>query len=91
MSGYYAKIGWNTWLRLRDYKVHGESKPLAEEKRVSITFHKNEALGFSTSYTQDIRMTITEFGKEYYRENWARYRELYPDVEAPEPEKVEGE
>lgn len=83
--GYYARIGWNTWLRLRDYKVHGENEPLAEEKSIRITWHKNEAIGLVTSYTQEIRMMITAFGKEYYRENWARYRELYPDVQAPEP------
>ena len=86
IKGYYARIGWNTWLRLRDYKVHGENKPLAEEKRISITWHKNEAIGLITSFSQEIRMTITEFGKEYYKENWARYRKLYPDVDAPEPE-----
>lgn len=87
IKGYYAHTSWNTWLRLRDYKIHGENKPLAEEKSISITWHKNEDIGLITSYTQEIRMLITEFGKEYYRENWARYRELYPDVEAPEPER----
>lgn len=30
-------------------------------------------------------LIITEFGKQYYRENWQKYRELYPDVDAPEP------
>lgn len=24
-------------------------------------------------------LVITEFGKQYYRENWQRYRELYPN------------
>jgi hypothetical protein len=86
IKGYYARIGWNTWLRLRDYKVHGESRPLAEEKSVSINWHKNEDIGLITSYSQDIRMMITDFGKQYYCENWARYREMYPDVDAPEPE-----
>ena len=90
-SGYYARIGCNTWRRLRDYKVYDESKPLAEEKSIEITWHRSEAIGIITSYMQDNRMIITDFGKEYYRENWARYRELYPDVDAPEPEKVEGE
>jgi hypothetical protein len=27
----YGHIGWNTWLRLRDYKAQGEVKPLIEE------------------------------------------------------------
>lgn len=84
-DGYYARIGWNTWLRLRDYKVHGENKPLADEKGISITWHKSETIGIITSYSQEVRMVITEFGKEYYKEQWARYRELYPNVEAPEP------
>lgn len=84
-SGYYARIGWNTWLRLRDYKVKGEERPLADEERVSVNW-TSHAGGFMT-YNQEIRMKITDFGKHYYRENWQRYRELYPDVEAPEPQE----
>jgi len=40
-----------------------------------------------SGYTTNVRdvLCTTEFGKQYYRENWARYKELYPDVEAPEP------
>jgi hypothetical protein len=28
----YGRIGWNTWLRLRDYKIGGVEYPLAEER-----------------------------------------------------------
>jgi hypothetical protein len=28
---------------------------------------------------------LTPFGRQYYEREWARYRELYPDVDAPEP------
>lgn len=34
----YGRIGWNTWLRLRDYKIHGIEYPLIREQSgVSIT------------------------------------------------------
>jgi hypothetical protein len=36
--------------------------------------------------TLDIHcIKLTSFGEQHYKENWARYRELYPEVEAPEP------
>jgi len=77
-------ISWNTWLRLRDYTFRGEEKPLvAERKYYGET--KQIAIGYTQNYV--MRMCITEFGKEYYKENWARYREMYPDVDAPEPEE----
>jgi hypothetical protein len=31
------------------------------------------------------RLRLTLFGREYYEREWAHYRELYPDVEAPQP------
>jgi hypothetical protein len=30
------------------------------------------------------RLFITANGRDLYRAEWARYREFYPDVEAPE-------
>jgi len=34
----YGRIGWNTWLRLRDYQIHGVEYPLIREQSgVSIT------------------------------------------------------
>lgn len=34
----YGRIGWNTWLRLRDYKVQGKEYPLIRERKgISIT------------------------------------------------------
>ncbi len=34
----YGRIGWNTWLRLRDYQIHGVEYPLIQERNgVSIT------------------------------------------------------
>jgi len=34
----YSRIGWNTWLRLRDYQIHGVEYPLIQERHgVSIT------------------------------------------------------
>jgi hypothetical protein len=34
------------------------------------------------------RLFITANGRDLYRAEWARYRELYPDVEVPEPSPV---
>jgi hypothetical protein len=33
----------------------------------------------------DYRRRITAAGRDLYEREWARYRALYPDVEAPEP------
>jgi len=67
----FGYVSWNTCLRLRDYKVHGEEKPLIREGRRGESF----------------ALIITDFGKQYYRDNWQRYRELYPDVDAPAPDE----
>jgi hypothetical protein len=66
--GDYARIGWNTWLRLRDYKWGA----LVEEQ------HQ----GWIGSPG---RLHITAAGRALYEREWARYRELYPGVEALEP------
>lgn len=34
---------------------------------------------------------ITPFGRQYYAREWARYRALYPDVDAPKPEAEQAE
>ena len=72
----YGRIGWRTWLRLRDYqsKAHGLGG-LVEEKLV----------GFSGPSSVH-RLFITVDGRRLYRERWEEYRERYPDVEAPFPE-----
>lgn len=36
------------------------------------------------------RLFITNYGQALYAADWAHYRELYPDVEAPEPKAVAG-
>lgn len=78
----YGHISWNTWLRLRDYKVSGEERPLVKEYRTSSGVY-NPAVG----YTPDFHwIRLTAFGEQFYRENWARYQELYPEVAAPDPE-----
>jgi hypothetical protein len=78
-SGEYGGIGWNTWLRLRDYKAGA----LVEEFKA-----KWRELGHSIEAIYRIR--LTPFGRELYRREHARYRELYPEVDAPAP-AAEGE
>ena len=65
----FGYVSWNTCLRLRDYRVKGLEQALIREARRGEHFS----------------LVITDFGREYYRENWQRYRDLYPDVDAPEP------
>lgn len=67
----FGYVSWNTCLRLRDYRVKGQDYPLIREARVL----SREPFAFC----------ITENGKEYYQEHWQRYREMYPDVDAPVP------
>ena len=63
----YGHIGWNTWLRLRDYKP----APLIQESRE----------GWSSF------VTLTPFGEAFYARCWPRYRQLYPEVVASDPEQ----
>ena len=70
----FGYVSWNTCLRLRDYRVKGQECPLMREGR------HNEPFG----------LVITDFGREYYRDNWQRYRELYPEVDAPAPGASSG-
>lgn len=72
-NGYYGRISWNTWLRLRDYKARKKEKPLVEEYS---TTDANQTIHW---------LKLTPYGELYYRENWQRYHELYPSVEAPAP------
>jgi hypothetical protein len=73
----YGGFSWEwTWLRLRDYYDAGRG--LIKER---------EGFGHhSHIYKYDI--CITEAGQQYYRENWERYQELYPDVDAPPPDQT---
>ncbi len=32
---------------------------------------------------------ITEFGKRFYCDNWAKYKQMYPDIDAIEPKCYE--
>ena len=76
-NGYYGHIGWNTWLRLRDFKAGS----LVEEYRTSGPYLAH--VGYST----DIHwIRLTPFGEQFYRDNWQQYCELYPEVNAPAPE-----
>jgi hypothetical protein len=66
----FGYVSWNTCLRLRDYTIKGHERALIRES------HRGEPFS----------LVITDFGMEYYRENWQRYRDLYPEVDASGPE-----
>lgn len=71
----YGRVGWRTWLRLRDYrsKAHGLGG-LVEERKV----------GYA-GRSFDHRLFVTADGRRFYRERWEEYRQRYPEVEAPFP------
>jgi len=76
----YGRIGWKTWLRLRDYKVQGTVRPLVREHGET----RQHASSWSSQ--TDSSLQITAFGIAFYEREWFRYHALYPDVEAPPPE-----
>jgi hypothetical protein len=92
-SGRYGGIGWNTWLRLRDYKHQGTEQPLITEAstwvqvRRSVFTDRRRPHDYEerTGSEQEHQLSITPFGQRYYVEQWQRYRQLYPEVEAPAP------
>lgn len=66
----YGGFSWeHTWLRLRDYSGGGLVK------------QRDAWVGTAREYD----ITITQFGRHFYRSNWHSYRELYPNVDAPPP------
>jgi hypothetical protein len=66
-----GRIGWPTWLRLRDCKWAA----LIDERPNPAPLRDGDRY----------RLHITAADRALYEHEWARYRELYPDVEAPEP------
>jgi hypothetical protein len=69
--GVYAHIGERTWQRLLEYKRGA----LVEER----------GTGEYVDYRQVRRMHITTNGRALYIDEWSRYREIFPEVEATEP------
>jgi len=82
--GDYGNIPRKVWLCLRDYQGGAliETHQIQRERRAGI-------------YTPPIYwLRLTPLGEQYYCDNWQRYHELYPDVDAPaprEPDQTVGE
>jgi hypothetical protein len=70
----YAHIGERTWQRLLEYRWGA----LVEER----------GTGEYRDHRQVRRMHITAGGRVLYEREWARYREMYPDVEGPQPQRA---
>jgi hypothetical protein len=79
--GDYGRISWNTRLRLRDYQVHGEETPLVEEYRTPGSYNETTGTRYDVHWIH-----LTPFGEQFYRENWTRYRQMYPNVDAADPD-----
>jgi hypothetical protein len=84
-------IGHMTIRRLEEYRVKGHERPLIGYVKIPCEPYVRKRWPGDEGYLADVRevLRITAFGREYYRENWQRYRELYPDVEAPAPAEDE--
>lgn len=84
-SGCYGGIKWKTWLRLRDYKwgslVEEYARYIFETYRRYDWGEWKEVEGWN--HHRYIR--LTPYGRNFYHNNWATYKQLYPDVEAVEP------
>jgi hypothetical protein len=77
----YGRGGFDwfrTLLRLRDYS----GGALMEEYRAPDVSPRHQPVPRSH---WGYRMRITSFGRDYYAREWARYRELYPVIDAPQP------
>lgn len=75
----YGRIGWRTWLRLRDYRNKRDGyRDLVEEKHVA----PYKVGMFSES---SHRLFVTPDGERFYRERWAEYQKRYPKVDALAP------
>jgi hypothetical protein len=47
--------------------------------------YRPQALMEEFQQGSEYRIRISAFGRDYYQRQWAHYRQLYPEVEAPEP------
>jgi len=74
-----GKHSWNTMLRLRDYRQDKRNTPLFKES----TRYKPNPNGWGTTVIYSA--VITDEGRLYYEQNYARYTAMYPEVAAPKP------
>lgn len=83
------EIGIKTLQRLQDYTVKGEARPLLAAITVSCEPYLRQRWPGDSGVlaTERQQLCITQFGREYYRDNWQRYREIYPGVDAPAPDE----
>jgi hypothetical protein len=66
----YGGFSWEwIWLRLRDYS---DGSLIEERSNFKAGRHEYD-------------LAITQFGRHFYRSNWKKYRQLYPNINAPEP------
>ena len=74
-GGQYGGLPWrSTWLRLRDWRGGGLVEEYVADSRY------NPATGTTT---HQYALRLTPRGRAYYVQEWATYRALYPNVDAP--------
>ena len=74
--------------RLREYRLKGQDRPLIDWVEVACEPYVRKRWSGDNGYVTTVRdvLRITPFGLQYYRENYQRYRQMYPGIDAPEPD-----
>ncbi|MBE3561778.1 MAG: hypothetical protein IMW89_21525 [Ktedonobacteraceae bacterium] len=80
-------IGEQTVRRLLEYRIEGKAAPLIERAKMRVEPFLRRRWPGDHGEVTDVReaLRITPFGAAFYARAFPRYRELYPDVPAPEP------
>ncbi len=79
--GNYGGIGWNTWLRLRDYKAGALIEEYQTWTQVQRSTHSQTWTESRPAYW----LRLSSFGEQFYSEHWQHYRQMYPEIDAPTP------
>lgn len=89
VHGWPKGIGSSTIRRLREYQVKGQDCPLVEWVEVSCEPYEYQNMyGRTVSASTRNELRITAFGIQYYQENYQRYTEMYPKVNAQKPKRI---
>jgi hypothetical protein len=90
-GGGYGGIGWSTWRRLEEYGArpgHRDGTALTQVRRIWRPVRRWDGHAYRDTSELAYEMVMTDAGRALYEREWARYRELYPDIEAPEPARA---
>lgn len=84
-AGAITGDGWSGDYYAVDDEQHDWRNRTTWETLRRLLEYKWGALCHEVHFISGGRYELTPYGRAYYEREWARYRELYPDVDAPEP------